>query len=556
MLDIRINNESLDLGKYSITFELTSPIFNDVGSFSYPFTIPATPKNKRVLNVPGRIAKNKKTVKKVDSSIYLKNLLWNNGKLVVTEANSDYIKVYFTVTEGYFYQVINDLFLNEIDLGGIRDINDYGGNTYDDLFRNVYTNNYPDADFAVFPIKNDHFYESELKSTIANYHPFINYFDVENNRMPINNNTLIPFIYVNYLFKRLTTHLDIALEYSDLLIDSELSQIVLFSNNPMVDYHFDLSGNLVFSRKEFFDLKNYLPKVTFKNLIKHLENTFSSYFFYNSRNNILQVRLLKNILNQAPTTLNCPYKHIGIEPNEYNGYTVDWENENNDDFIEKYARSLTGLNFKGTIESKNLLPSLGNQLNDLYFVNNPGLFYRWRNSEYFNSTDWYIHSLPYTKIVSGNAKKEIRPPGSFLNWVRIPPFKRYPESSMKGNTLILEDDEYEDYSVRFLFNRGFINDEPYGTPGSTDQYGNDIFNYSIQWHGSTGLYENFWKIPLQFYSKTRKAEFIMLLQPASLKGIDFSRKYRFAESNWLLSKIKLTASPGKISPSYVTAFKV
>ncbi len=56
MLVIRTNGEALDLPQgYSLDVEDTSPIFNELGSRSAPATIPATPRNARLLGFPQRI---------------------------------------------------------------------------------------------------------------------------------------------------------------------------------------------------------------------------------------------------------------------------------------------------------------------------------------------------------------------------------------------------------------------------------------------------------------------------------------------------------------------
>ena len=46
MLSILIADQSLDLSDdFSISLNLKSPIFNDVGDYSFPFKVPSTPRN-------------------------------------------------------------------------------------------------------------------------------------------------------------------------------------------------------------------------------------------------------------------------------------------------------------------------------------------------------------------------------------------------------------------------------------------------------------------------------------------------------------------------------
>lgn len=56
MIEIKIKNEPVDLpADFSIEIEDSSPVFNDRGSQSIPATIPATPKNCRLLGFPTRL---------------------------------------------------------------------------------------------------------------------------------------------------------------------------------------------------------------------------------------------------------------------------------------------------------------------------------------------------------------------------------------------------------------------------------------------------------------------------------------------------------------------
>jgi hypothetical protein len=48
----------------------------------------------------------------------------------------------------------------------------------------------------------------------------------------------------------------------------------------------------------------------------------------------------------------------------------------------------------------------------------------------------------------------------------------------------------------------------------------------------------------------------MILTAAQLKQIDFSKKFRWDQADWLIDRIRFTVTNDKISPSNVTAWKV
>ena len=112
MLSLKIDGKPVDLSEdFSITMNLKSPIFNEPGSYSYPFKLPPTARNKIALNFPHKVASvedvykeykgvlswNKNTLfsgtMKVDGSKYLNYdritvLLWEQNKALLKKIES------------------------------------------------------------------------------------------------------------------------------------------------------------------------------------------------------------------------------------------------------------------------------------------------------------------------------------------------------------------------------------------------------------------------------------------------------------------------------------
>ena len=57
MLSILIADQPLDLTyDFSVSLNLKSPIFNDIGDYSFPFKVPVTARNMAILGWKNRVA--------------------------------------------------------------------------------------------------------------------------------------------------------------------------------------------------------------------------------------------------------------------------------------------------------------------------------------------------------------------------------------------------------------------------------------------------------------------------------------------------------------------
>ena len=70
MLSILIADKSLDLSDdFSVSLNLKSPIFNDVGDYSFPFKVPSTARNMSILGWKNRLASKRSIYETYEGSI-------------------------------------------------------------------------------------------------------------------------------------------------------------------------------------------------------------------------------------------------------------------------------------------------------------------------------------------------------------------------------------------------------------------------------------------------------------------------------------------------------
>jgi hypothetical protein len=559
MFRIDINNESLDLGSVSVTFDLRNPIFNDIGSFSYPFNLPNTPKNRALLGFPDKINYGGSTPKSQQADIYIDGMIWKRGIIVVRDANEKHIRVNFGVGEGYFFNLIKDLKMNEVDLGGNRLASNYA-DTYR-FFKDHYHLLYPDIDFTLFPFKmpeffseNDYYHAMHNDSFINGYinlfitqpipgpDPTINFFSW----------ALTPFPFVNYWMKQLFNQINISFKTNSLYDDAQLRQLVFWKNLTISE---EWSPTQEFDFPYQFDLSDGFPENNISEFFSHIEKLFRAHLFYNEFDNSAKLLFIKDILNAAPVEIDGLFKKTNIEPNNYDGYEMTYDAPGGEDYFEKFIKSIKGFNYKGSVLFQFQLPDYTTSptVKDVYFVESEQRFFWWHIKPGLAPINgsWQYFTSELLSDGEGNRKMKVNIPGIFPRNI----FRS--ESGNKGQWFTYQDidKKTEPCEIRMLFAHGVHNGKPFGSHYNRLDNGPIIAPYSLEWSGPYGLKKNFYKEWLHFNATTRAAEYTMPLSAARLKQIDFSKKYRWDQTNWLIDTIRFTVTNHKISPAKVTVKK-
>lgn len=546
MLDIRVDNQSLDLGNVSITFELLSPVFNAIGSYSYPFTIPATEKNKRILGFRNRVNVFVTGEASFGCEVFLNNILWKCCKMTMNEFNNDIFKLFLVADEGYFYNNIKDVPLKQIDLGGERLIYDYIDLAdLDEMFSNVYNNLYPNADFAIFPVANSIFYD-EVPG-LSGYQNYLNYWTALHK---LNNDfqTIMVYPYVSYIIKCIASYFDHVFVKNDFGKVTELNQLCLHSNNPIMTYSY-VNEVLHSYLPTYFNLQKVVPDILVTDLLRGLENTFAAYIFYNEQRKEVSLRLFNDIIEGLPDEFDFMHRINSIKQNTFEGYKVSWENDADDAAVETYSKGVSPhLNYRGAVATFDDMPATGD-LNDYYYITWYASYWGYKVSS-ITGTITRTRISSYAEIISGKGTKSISPHACLTDWWTLPGVSDEHVFYEKMGNHLLNDNEYKETPLRFMFYRGMLNGQPWGGHFSAQRA------YSLNWEGTTGLYEKFWRRPLEFLQRTREAEISAVMDPGFMKNIDFGKKYRIENANWLFSGIKFTVTRDRISPATITAYKV
>lgn len=550
MIKIEISNENLDLGKVSVTFELTSPIFNQIGSFSYPFTIPATPKNKRLLSFPGRINKHTTTSNEFAAKIYLKGMLWKIGNLIVDDVGLQDIKCHFTVGEGYFYNLIKEVMLNQVDLGG--DI--YSSELYTPTDR--WEKTYPEVNWTLFPLRAHKFYDSldhdgfkEYFST--NLFNTINLWDtIGTQQFNLDQNTIVPFVFLNYLVSQVFSHLGINVRKNDIFNNTYLKNLVLINLTSMCVMEPD--GEDIDNRvPATFNLQNHVPKKPLNELFSFFEKQFLAFLFYEEKTNTASLETFKNICNKVNVIILQPENitNFILKPEYFDGYQIFWEKDSSDEEMsEPRTRDISAYTVR-VVDLYSELPATIPD-NELYYVVERATYYRTKLAE-----EYYSKGGPFNDFKTGLKNVEVKPNAAINPFSTATPFTSFHVTRKDGSYIYQDENEVEE-SFRVLFyspEYGTSKPHPYGCILHDHT---DTNSQSLAWWGENGLYENFFKEFLQMKMNQMQADFKLKPDLAFLRNLKFQEKYRFHEANWLLSKVKFTVTNDTIGAAQVTAFKI
>ena len=152
MLSILIADQPLDLSDdFSVSLNLKSPIFNDVGDYSFPFKVPSTARNMSILGWKNRLSSTRSIYETFDGSIRWNGIVLFVGQIKIKTASDKTFEGTLYINKGNFNYEVKDLFLNRIDLGMKSFASDQEAENY---FNWSLTHFYPEVDFSMPQITN------------------------------------------------------------------------------------------------------------------------------------------------------------------------------------------------------------------------------------------------------------------------------------------------------------------------------------------------------------------------------------------------------------------
>ena len=146
------------------------------------------------------------------------------------------------------------------------------------------------------------------------------------------------------------------------------------------------------------------------------------------------------------------------------------------------------------------------------------------------------------------------------------PYWEFPRCDFAGNQNnhgISFDSDFIPAPIKLMFYRGYQHFLPNGMSnaavlpfGSADNMkGSDLMSgvkYSLQWDGSSGIYENFWKEWIYWLNNSaRPVKITKLMTVSELANIDWASKYSIDGVHYFIKEIRVDISSKSISPAEI-----
>lgn len=320
MLAIKVNNEFLDLpADTGMELSRNNPFLSDdiQGEFSMGLTLRYSEKNYRLLQYIGNFYK-KNTKYTVDAQIFDGGLFRYAGKLVINQHQTNMNDVestvwtgFFTIGSSSFLQDIQDVLLQDVNLGGDRSFAWEGYvKTGTGFWAHIHNARVPNAfDYTFYPISNVGWYPN-TQTVWMNKLTDNGTNDFEDNPdqhiylgsgSPI---SLCPCIYLSFLLKKIFENFGWRID-GEILNDTGFKKITIptFQAIKWVDITREwIGGTWVFSPYATitFNLSDHLPPdLTIGSFLVSIKNRFGWFFDFDSNTKTVYLRANKALIGGA-----------------------------------------------------------------------------------------------------------------------------------------------------------------------------------------------------------------------------------------------------------------
>jgi len=544
MLSIHVKDDQLDLpDDFSVSLALSSPIFNAIGDYSFPFKIPSTWRNKAILGWKNRVASTRSVYETYDGSMRWNGMVMYRGTIRVTIADDSSYEGTLIFDKGNFNYDVKDLMLNQFDYGMMNFANEADALTYFNWTLNHF---YPDAPFAMPQIQNATFFDPpsvDLEQLTYNrYYPD----KLLHAKTTLGNRTLlVPCFYLKFVLNKLAEIMGYRLQDDFFTSKTQLSRLVIYNS---VDVN-----EVIFGLQQFYFFRN-IPNVKVADFLSGLETWFNCSFHVDGVNKILRIVGNRDVLfNSEVVEFSKNILTVSNQMTDQDqtmdrvlGYQLSKSPDQGDKFYKTRLDLEQPLldNVRGCVQYKSDIPWPPYAwLGDIYYVtsediwyqagvnmyymmawlplaNGPSLMdkfvYRWGTDN--NKIDTIFSTLadPYGEVQCGNLGTDNKKDTPRLFWV----------AWVGGYTIPLSLSGLNDDSI-----------------------------FSIRYDGSIGMIKNFWKDWLDW--KIDKTKYVWIekqMDPIELLNFDFTKRYCMNGINYLVSEIAVTFNKLSITSAQLKCF--
>jgi len=540
MLSLKIDGQPVDLpNDFSVTMNLKSPAFNEVGSYSYPFKIPNTPRNSIVLGFRHRIPSTNDPYSSNYGEFMWKQSRLFSGSVKMKLFNNSYFEGNIIDGNGDFNYSRKLDYLQDIDFGEIIFNNENEKISY---VNSCAGKVYPDCNI-VFPqiLNKSYFDELPENNGLWYFNPYL----PDNIPLVFSGSTqrtvIVPMLYLRYILSKVFLHIGYTFDDQFFTTHSDYNSLALFN---VVDCNSAASGFFLYDIEKLL-LNYHVPRMGLNDFFAGLESFFNIRFFVN--NNIRKISLISVdsiIKNASYTDYSSRIISISHEPNDQiQGFRLGMQMETDDEFYntKKELDEEMLSHLKNTVQSvADLNPWPRDAVGDLRYVLDENKYYRlWSNKIWIpwtENVDLFFEYIYRTQDQSIETKFS-----TLLN-------NNPGEPAVVGNSR----KDWKSVSGKLFFTEHRTNDPVWKYVVALPSTNNN----SLYFGGDNGLFAKYYKSFFDFRISTKKVKITRLMDQSELKDFDFSKKYMVNGTKYLVSSIQVTIKRDRIMPAVMECYPV
>lgn len=579
-LFIKVDDEQLDLPEDAqINLSFNNPWLGkptDIkASFSFPFTLPATPNNVKKLNHPYRLNIKPGTSPVINNvTIGYDNSVLFTGVLLVTNASERAIEVSFGVGSSNFYSKVSTLTLPELFADEqITFTNTDEADFLDIMAQTVYLNA-DTSKIVCVPFFNWRFYNDEITTSYVT-EPFQNY--LKKNVGGIYefyspDSIVSPFLYFKYVIEQLMNILGFNIPYNFLTEDTEFKTLIVYNN-------YDANGyNLV---DNIIPVKELLPDMLASDLITSTQNLLNVFFDFSLQTanvSIIDIEALIVSSDYTDWTDGAEAYPVVSYEKVNNGYTLEMDIDAADSIGSTFSQLDENTEFTvlDPVEFVADLPT-SDPVFSVRYVYNTKKYYIYNTPNPATPPAWYGFIYDKSKYIVDGGEFNIKTNISGFTMRKGGLIFEYDFSGfgtgiyvctaeLNGNS-IYNGGNRRNFGMHLMFFRGEMQTEQGGNfvtcscdTGKYFDFDPDL-KYSIAWdhptpYGDKGLRTTRYKNYLYWYFNERKVvKYRRYCNLVDLQNLSFIKKYRIDQTNYFIQQLNVTLGMNTISPAEITFVK-
>lgn len=540
MLRLKIAGQYVDLpNDFSFTMNMKSPIFNEVGSYSYPYRIPASPRNTIILDFSHRVEGTADPYKDRPSVFEWKGLtLFSGTSRLKSMSSKGYEGAVLDGSGDFNYQIKNN-WLQQYNFGEQVFASEAEAMTWINACRDKV---YPERPCAFPEIYNDNYFEDgESAPEMLSY----NFYSRLNNNINQLSQTglrtpIVPMLYFRYVLEKLFEGMGYTMD------DSFFSTYPSF--NKLVMYNSVSCNNIEEGLFPYWITHLYynyhVPRIKLSEFFTGIENFFNVRFIPNQTTRTIRIVPLKNVLeNGVYTDFSKNVISVSTEvEDQIKGFKLKMELDGDDsafdrqnEFEEQFVQS-----FKGAVDRLTELPPWPNaDPLEIRYVIETGKYYKMLNKSWIQ-LDSGTFNL-YTIYLYGDFSQDLTT--KFSTLIMGGPT---PSTCWCQNKQI----NYTEIAPRIFFTQyGYFGDQLY-----LRGYNYDADFGSLFYKGDTGLFEKHFLPWLSWKMSTKMVKIQRQMTFHELVSFDFEKKIMVRGIKMLVKSLQVTIKKDRIMPATLECY--